>query len=75
MKQLTLGEIAKVEDLTGRSIDDPDQPRGKYLIALTYVLARRDKPDFTYEDAENMDASEAGEVVTAFFDEVNEPGN
>jgi hypothetical protein len=75
MKQLTLGEIAKVEDLTGRSIDDQDQPRGKYLIALTYVLKRRETPDFTYADAENMDASEAGEVVSAFFEDADEPGN
>ena len=75
MKQLTLGEIAKVEDLTGRSIDDQNQPRGKYLIALTYVLKRREDPDFTYADAENMDASEAGDVVGGFFEDTDEPGN
>lgn len=75
MKQLTLGEIAKVEDLTGRSIDDQTQPRGKYLIALTYVLKRREDPDFKYVDAEALDAEEAGQLISAFVDATQEPGN
>ena len=72
MKQLTLGEVAKVEDLTGRQFDDNAQPRGRYLIALVYVLKRRDNPDFTYEDAENLDANEAGDLINDYF-ELNDP--
>lgn len=68
MKQLTLGEMAKVEDLTGRSFDDENQPRGRYLMALVYVLKRREVPDFQFEDAENMPADEAGELVSSYFE-------
>lgn len=68
MKQLTLGEIAAVEDYTGRNLDDPNQPRGKYLTALAWVLKKREDPTFTVKDAMEMDASEAGELIGAYFE-------
>lgn len=67
-KTLTIGEIAAVEDFTGRQIDDENQPRGKYLMALTWVLKKRTDPAFTIKDVQDMDVTESEAIISEYFD-------
>jgi hypothetical protein len=62
---MTVGEIELVEDKTGRPIThifDEDAPKGTALRVLGYIIKRRESPDFTWEDSENLRVSlDAGE--------------
>lgn len=55
---LTLGEVAKIEDLSGlpiSAIGDEDKPKGNALAALALVLKRRDgDPGFTWNQAQAL---------------------
>lgn len=54
---LTIGEIEEIEELTGVSIQqiqDPERPMGQILRVLAYVQKRRDDPDFTLEMAGDL---------------------
>lgn len=54
---LTVGEIDEIEEIIDASIDSVGQPgarKGKFLLAIAYVIKRRDNPAFTLEDARNM---------------------
>lgn len=65
--KLTLGEIAAVENLAGVSIDSIGQdetPKGKAMAALVFITKKRDNPDFTFEDALNMDMDEALAIIS-----------
>lgn len=66
-QNLKLGEVAKIESITGYSIEDNDQPVGKRLAAMVFVAQRRSNPKFTLEDAYDMDMEEAGQVVAEVF--------
>lgn len=64
---LTLGEIAKIEQLAGASIDvafDDGQPKGKALAAFSLIAARRSgQPAFTWDDAQSLTMAEAMELL------------
>lgn len=65
--KLTLGEIAAVENLAGVSIDaigQDETPKGKAMAALVFVTKKRDNPDFTFDDALNMDMDEALAIIS-----------
>lgn len=82
-KTFSLGEIALIESITGYTIEDEDQPRGKYLAAQVLCLKKRevmkrraageDVPDFTLEDAYNLDVDEAGELLKKAFGDADGP--
>lgn len=77
MIKLTLGEVAAVEDLSGISIDaiaDTGTPKGRALAALVMVIKNRTNPEFTFNDALNMDMGEAAALVN-FDDETDEVKN
>lgn len=65
--QLTLGEVAAIEDLSGRSIDELDSentPKGKLLAALAYVVKRRTgTPTYTWNEALGLTLTEASEII------------
>ena len=66
INKLTLGDVAAVESLSGMSISaigDDEQPKGKALAALVFVIKRKSDSDFTFEDAMNMTMEEASEVL------------
>ncbi|MFL0202114.1 hypothetical protein ACHFI2_16145, partial [Exiguobacterium acetylicum] len=55
--RLTLGEVAKIEQLSGFSISSlsDETPQGNFLAALVMVAKRRSgEPAFTFEDALNV---------------------
>ncbi len=52
--QLTLGEVATIEDLSGTGIGamNEETPQGKFLAALVMVYKRRNgEPTFTFNAA------------------------
>jgi hypothetical protein len=66
IKQLTLGEVAKLEELSGLSINtmaDENAPKGKFMTAFAYVVHRRVDPKFTFEQASKLTMSEAQALV------------
>ncbi len=57
INNLTMREVATVEELTGASITsltDSAQPQGKALAAIAYVIRKRTEPDFTFDMALDM---------------------
>ena len=54
---LTLGEIATVERISGRAfadIADENAPKGELFSALAFVIKKRSEPSFTLEQAQNL---------------------
>lgn len=54
VNKLTLGEIAKVEELAGTGIasfGDDTAPKGKLMAALAFIIKKRTDKDFTFAQA------------------------
>ena len=64
-RPLVLGEVAKIEELSGTSANDWDDhaPQGKLLAALVFVYKRREDKKFTWNDALGLGLQEAGEYL------------
>lgn len=65
--QLTLGEIAQIEDITGLSLSvmsDESAPKAKLLIAMASVTMRRKDPTFTLSQAEAMSMEDFSELMS-----------
>ncbi|MBT1542013.1 hypothetical protein KK103_09585 [Curtobacterium flaccumfaciens pv. flaccumfaciens] len=63
---LTLGEIARVEDIAKMSIkrfSDPDSYVGRMTAAIVYVVKRREVPAFQFDQALDMTQSEVNELL------------
>lgn len=76
INRLTLGEMAKVEELSGQSLSalgDESMPKGKTLAALVFVMKKREEPLFTFEQALNLTADEAMEFLGLADDEDEDP--
>ena len=57
IQNLTLGEIATVERLSGRALADlaeENLPKGELLAALAFVIKKRTDASFTYERAQQL---------------------
>ena len=66
IKTLTMGEIAKIEDLSGlpiAALGEEDKPKGKLMAALALVIKRRTDPKFTLEMANNMTMDEITALI------------
>lgn len=66
VNSLTLGEVAKVEDLSGQPIAafaDEDKPKGLALAALAFVWRKRQDPTFKWNDALGLTLAEANEIL------------
>lgn len=74
---LTLGEIAQVEELSGLSItamSDDEKPKGKLLIAMACVAARRTDPSFTLNRAEALTGKGLNDVIEALVASTRDGG-
>ncbi len=63
---LTLGEIAKVEELSGQSVNglaDDNAPKGKMLAAMAFVVKRRSDREFTWNDAMGLTMEQANAII------------
>lgn len=66
VNSLTLGEVAKVEDLAGMSISaisDAEKPKGRALAALAFVFQRRADPTFTWNQAQDLTLEQANTIL------------
>lgn len=66
VEKLTLGEVAKIEELSGlpiSAIGDDDKPKGLALAALAFVARRREDPKFTWNAAQALTFDEAQELL------------
>lgn len=73
IKNLTMGEISKVEELSGLPIGalaEDDKPKGKLMAALAFVIKRREDPKFTLEAANNMTMEEITALLMGEDDSV-----
>lgn len=71
IKNLTMGEISKVEELSGlplAALAEDDKPKGKLMAALALVIKRREDPKFTLEMANQMTMAE----ITALLSDDSE---
>jgi len=72
---LTLGEVARVEELSVLPISafsNEDKPKGKALAALAFVWKRRTEPTFTWNDALGLTIEQANEILGIGDDEDEE---
>lgn len=70
--QLTLGEVAAIEDLSGTAISavSTETPQGKFLAALLMVAKRRSgEPAFTFNQAMGTPMTEAQQFLGLDADE------
>ncbi len=61
VNELTLGDVAEVEELSGQplsSLGDPNAPKGKLMIAVAWIIKRKEDPKFTYEHAKRLTMDE-----------------
>jgi len=67
IKNLTLGEVSKIEELSGlplAALGEDDKPKGKLMAALALVIKRREDPKFTLEMANQMTMDDITALMT-----------
>lgn len=72
-EQLTLGEVAAIENLSGLSIAtiaDDESPKGNAFAAMVMVMKRRTgEPTFTFNQALAVPLAEANRLLAPDSDE------
>lgn len=66
VSRLTLGEVAKIEELSGMpisAIGDDDRPKGLALAAFAFVTKRREDPQFTWNAAQALTFQEVQDLL------------
>lgn len=66
INKLTLGEVAKVEELSGQpisAIGDEAAPQGLTLAALAFVAKRRQDPKYPWNDALSLTFDDATAIL------------
>lgn len=66
IETLTIGELRKVEEVSGlpmTKFDDPDSPKAGFMIGIAYVLKRREDPKVKLSDIENMTGDEINDLI------------
>lgn len=66
VSKMTLGEIAKVEQIAGISvslIEHDEAPKGMLLAGLAYVIQKRSDPSYTLARAEALTLEEATDML------------
>jgi len=64
---LTLGEIEEIEMLVGRGIDEVfanGSPKGRALRVLYYVIKKKEDPNYTFEETENVSQADALKLLS-----------
>jgi hypothetical protein len=69
INQLTLGELGLVEKKTGQTLQEfAERPTLIAMQWLAYVMKRREDPDFSESDAENLTLDQATEILAGGSD-------
>jgi hypothetical protein len=79
VNSLTLGEVAKVEELSNLPItkfSTEDAPKGLALAALAFIWKKRTDPKFSWNAAQALTMEQANEIlgVGEVVDEESEEG-
>ena len=67
IKNLTLGEIATVERISGQplvALSDEKAFKGELLAALAFVIKKRSSPSFTIEDAQALTMDDIEDILS-----------
>jgi hypothetical protein len=67
ISNLTLGEIAKVEEVSGQALaqlSEDDAPKGRLLAALALVIKRRTNPKYSLEEAEALTMNDINALLS-----------
>lgn len=63
---LTMGEIAKIEELSGQpftALEDDSLPKGNALAALAFVVKRREEKGFTWNQAQELTLTDVTDLL------------
>lgn len=74
--KLTMGEIAKVEDLSGQpisAIGNDASPKGLALAALAFVTKKRHEPAYTWNDAQLLTLEDVNAILGLDESEETDP--
>jgi|GEM_PF-2662314 len=76
LSTLTLGEVARIEELSGQSISSigvTEAPKGKAMAAIAMTIKRRNgEPNFTFNAALALSMDEVNALLGVDDDEVIE---
>ena len=73
VNDLTLGEVEEVENYSGlpiAALADPEARKGKLLVALAWVIKRKEDPKFSLEHAKRLSM---GDITALLTDEDADP--
>lgn len=73
VSSLTIGEVAKVEEISGESITsiaDESRPKARVMIGVAYVMKKRSDPKARVADIEALTLPE----ISALIEEMGEAG-
>jgi hypothetical protein len=68
VEDLTLGEVEEVENYAGlplASLADDNAPKGKLMVALAWIMKRKQEPSFTLHQAKQMTSKELNDLLGA----------
>ena len=68
VEDLTLGEVEEIEGYAGvplASLADNTTPSGKLMVAVAWVLKRKENPSFTLQQAKMLTSKELNDLLGA----------
>ena len=69
---LTVGEVIEIEEISGLPIDELQKegtPKGKVLLAMMFVVKKREDPDFTVDQARSLPVAFANDMLAGGVEE------
>lgn len=64
INNLKMKDLAEVEQISGYNMDEWETcPKVKLTMAIAFVVAKKQRPDITIEDIENMSIEEMNDLA------------
>lgn len=64
INNLKMKDLAEVEQISGYNMDEWETcPKVKLTMAIAYVVAKKQRPDITIEEIENMSIEEMNDLA------------
>jgi hypothetical protein len=76
MNRLTIGEVAKLEQLSGQAMDElfaAGQPKGLAMAAMVFVIQKRTNPELTWEEVLNIPLDDLQSIFGEGTEEDDDP--
>jgi hypothetical protein len=74
INKLTLGEVATIEDMAGlpiAALSDESKPKGKLLVALAFIIKKRENSKYTKLEAEALTMDDVYSLIGVNEDEAD----